>query len=115
MNMEILQITNHKRYKFQPNMTSDEKYKEIFDLTLEEVLKKNFFKIDEKNNEKHDNLNDESHKDTNLEIKINMKISEIYEKFYKKGILVKELEDEGEFYDYIYELNNEAKKLLEEN
>ena len=44
-----------------------------------------------------------------------MKISEIYEQFYKKGILVKELEKEEEFYDYRYELNNEAKKLLNEN
>ena len=114
-NKEILQHINNKRYKFQQNMTSDEKNKEIFDLTLEEVLNKNFFKIEEQNNELYDNLIDEDNNDTDLEIKLDMKISEIYEQFYKKGILVKELEKEEEFYDYRYELNNEAKKLLNEN
>ena len=113
-NKEILQHINNKRYKFQQNMTSDEKNKEIFDLTLEEVLKKNFF-IEEQNNELYGNLIDEDNNDTDLEIKLDMKISEIYEQFYKKGILVKELEEEGEFYDCIYEFNNEAKNLLKDN
>ena len=84
-------------------------------MTLEEVLNKNFFKIEEQNNELYDNLIDEDNNDTDLEIKLDMKISEIYEQFYKKGILIKELEKEEEFYDYRYELNNEAKKLLNEN
>ena len=114
-NKEILQLTNNKKCKFQQNMTNDKKNKEIFALSLEEVLKKNFFIIDEQNNETYNNLNEKDNEETDLEIKLNMKIKEIYEQFYKKGILVKELEEEGEFYDYIYEFNNEAKNLLKDN
>ena len=114
-NKEIFQLTNNKKCKFQQNMTNDKKNKEIFALSLEEVLKKNFFKIDEQNNETYNNLNEKDNEETDLEIKLNMKIKEIYEQFYKKGILVKELEEEGEFYDCIYEFNNEAKNLLKDN